>query len=341
MVGALVQLEATAITPDGPTTEGSFQWSADGGARTPPPEAIFPNYLYRVFWTSEGNKKVTVKYRPPNSNCEVSASVNIDVTTPILVSFTGQMREDEINSGALCSTIEGITYTLGCLSKQPGMRNDEGITFSATVQPPAGYISAPSDSKIKFVQLINPYSRRRQRGASTDECQTLRGTSAPTPWLLDTQDPYSFFPRGLKSFDPANPHAPITIEADDSPGFGLDVPGLYTLDYLNANDLFEMYVVYFVGDPANPLVSRYLGYLPWSWGGEIVYDPSLNPPYRQIADFTQPGPKQGFAALNYHQFYQGNVRDLTYGTCPGDIIILPEPGPKPDPCWAGSYYICD
>lgn len=339
LVGAFVQLEALAITPEeGPTTDGNFQWSADGGARTPPNDFPLPTYIYRVFWAAEGTKKVTVKYTPPGSSCQVSASVNINVTTPSLVSFTGHMHDDEINSGAGCSTLEGTTYTLGCATNQPGGRMDAGITFTAKVQPPAGYISAPDEGKVKFVQLINPYSRRRQRGASADECQTLRGTFTSTEWMLDTSDPYDPFPRAVKSFASVDASGMVTIETNDSPGYILDHPSI-TLDYLFSDDLFEMYVVYFTGDARNPLVSRTLGYLPWTWGGEVVADFSLNPPYRQTLDFTVPGPKQGFSAPNYRQPYQGNVRDMPYGPCPGDSE--PPPDPWPDPCWNGSYYVCE
>ncbi len=338
LVGASVVLEAQFTEDEAPP--GRFSWSATGGARLTDTGGIpNPQNIYNVFWTSEGTKKVTVEYILNDGSCRASASVNVDVTIPNLVSFTGQQRDDEINSGAGCSTIEGITYTLGCLTNQPGRRNDPGITFTATVQPPAGYISAPSESKIKFVQLINPYSRRRQRGANAEECQTRRGTYASTEWLLDTQDPYDPLPQAIKSFDPNSPNDPVTIETSDSPGFSLDSPGL-SLDYLYADDHFEMYAVYFVGNGANPLVFRVLGYVPWSWGGEVVSDSSFNPPYRETLDFTAPGPEQGFSAPNYRQLYQGNIRDLAYGTCPGDSEPPPDPEPDPDPCWNGRYYNC-
>jgi hypothetical protein len=338
LVGANVQLEAAAVLPNGERTvsEGSFQWSTTADAQLSDDGFPLPSYVFRAYWLFEGSKSVRVTYIPPDGSCQASASVNLDITTPTLTSFTAQMRDSEINGGAGCSGIEGISYTLGCLTNVIGQRNDPGISFTSTVQPPPGYISAPSDSKLKFVQLINPYSKRRQRAAGMDECQTRRGAAVSTEWLLDTQDPYDLLPGAIKTFDRFNPGAAVTIETSDSPGFALDTPGL-TLDYLYADDQFEMYVAYFVGENTNPLVVRYLGYLPWSWGGEVVFDAAFSPPYRETVHFTIPGFKQGFAALNYRQPYQGNIRGLPYGSCSGGSE---PPDPGPDPCWSGNHFIC-
>lgn len=146
----------------------------------------------------------------------------------------------------------------------------------------------------------------------------------------------------MKTFVTENFGDPVTIETEDAPGYILDDPNRIVLDYLYSDDHFEMYVVYFAGDdPFNPPVFRVLGSLPWSWGGEVVYDPSLSPPYRKTLDFTVPGPRQGYSALNVQKPYQGVLlpEDLSYGPCPGGSE--PPPEPPPDPCLNGSYYVCE
>jgi len=336
LVGANVQLEALAILSDGEIVQGggNFHWSAPNDARSDP-DPMIPSYFFRAYWPSEGTKTVRVTFTPPGTICHASAYVNIAVTIPDFVSFSAEQHGTQINAGAHCSNIEGVTYTLGCLNTNPGGRKEHGIDFSATFMPPAGYISAPIDSKLKFVQIINPDSRHRRRGESSFECQT--SPSVFSPWMLDTNDPYSAFSPSLKSFAEHDAGGLLTITADDSPGFELDGPEM-SLDYLSGGDEFEMYVVYFVGDTYNPLIQRVLAKLPWNWKGDVVYNSVYNPPYLEGFSLSSPGPKQGIPSVYVQTPHQGNVTSLVYGACPGEPT--PTPTPEVDPCYVGRKYIC-
>lgn len=325
LVGAAVQFDALGIIPDGPTTQGTFEWSADGGAMIP--DEPISNYSYRPYWTSEGIKTVTVKYTPPGSSCQVTAWVKVNVTLPEFVSFSAEQFVNQIN--VVGCGFEGASYTLGC--RETLVKGHPGIVFTATFRPPAGYISAPDESKLKFVQLVNTFSKERKLGSSNFQCQTARlyDNETTSGWQLDTSDPYSRLEESLKNFRDLSADGTLTIQTNDSPGHEVDGPVAGTLDYLYLDWRFEMYVVYFVDRRAS--VQRVLAKVPWTFGGEVVRDESRNPPYRENFTFTVPGYKPGTASVNVQTPYYGNAADLEDGACPGSP-------PPPDPCLEPPYY---
>jgi hypothetical protein len=229
-----------------------------------------------------------------------------------------------------------VTYTLGCSQGIGEKESGQGIKFTATFRQSTNYISSPFESKLKFRQIVNTFSKERSLGASDFQCQTERPYASDTTngWKLDTTDPYTNAiedPESLKSFDLAAEDGTLTITTSDSPGVELDVPGVGTLDYFYTDRQFEMYVVYYVED--RPSAEHVLAKLPWSFGGEVVRDNSLNPPYRQNFTLTTSGPIQGASSVNAQRLYYGNVKYLEYGNCPGE-----QPPPPPDPCLSAPSY---
>src|SRR5205807_9748634 len=89
----------------------------------------------------------------------------------------------------------------------------------------------------------------------------------------------------------------ITIPTADYPGDILTfVSSYFFVDSLYVDDRFEMYVVYFTGDPQNPWIQRPLGKLEWNWGGLVVFDWDwnvLNSSHKLRYTNTIPGLKAG------------------------------------------------
>jgi len=149
--------------------------------------------------------------------------------------------------------------------------------FDATAQAPANSISIPSDSNIKFVQLVSQY-RRRYTTPYGLQCLTSRTggiADTVTGWALDGDalggaDPYDSV-HGVAHF--TNSYI-ATIASNDSPANPLNNPVQY--QSLDVNDQFEMYVVYFVGDPSHPDLARVIGKVSWYWGGYVIFVPDAS-----------------------------------------------------------------
>jgi hypothetical protein len=89
-----------------------------------------------------------------------------------------------------------------------------------------------------------------------------------TGWALDGKDPYDDRPDRIGVANFTNSYI-ATIAANDSPASLLNSPLQY--QSLDVNDQFEMYVIYFVGDPQQPDLARVIGKVSWYWGGNVVF----------------------------------------------------------------------
>jgi hypothetical protein len=142
--------------------------------------------------------------------------------------------------------------------------------FDATAEGPTDSISVPSDSHIKFVQIVSQY-RRRYTVAYGTQCITSRTggfEDTITDWALDGKDPYDDRSDRIGVANFTNSYI-ATIAANDSPASLLNSPLQY--QSLDVNDQFEMYVIYFVGDPQQPDLARVIGKVSWYWGGNVVF----------------------------------------------------------------------
>lgn len=103
---------------------------------------------------------------------------------------------------------------------------------------------------------------------------TYRGVDDTiTGWALDGGDPYDDRPDRLGVANFTNSYI-ATIATSDSPANPLNSPVQY--QSLDVNDQFEMYVIYFVGDPQHPDLARVIGKASWYWGGNIVFVPDAS-----------------------------------------------------------------
>lgn len=241
---------------------------------------------------------------------------------PQLSTFAAQQNTERVtygSAGQQCSQISsGDTFSLGCNA------TSKGIEFNATVTAPADSISVPSDSRVKFVQLVNIY-RQRQTSNGT-ECVTFRTSPGDlsTGWYIDKIDPYDSRPDALKNF--SNNYT-ASITTNDTPGNTLENPLRY--QSLLVNDQFEMYVNYIAGDPGAPSVERPLGKLSWNFGGQATYNASTGA-YNYNA--ANPVPKALFGtATTTLRPYLGTITILEsmWKACGTGTTPTPTPTPTP------------
>jgi hypothetical protein len=96
-------------------------------------------------------------------------------------------------------------------------------------------------------------------------------------WRIDTVDPYDDRPgRGVSGFANNAGHYTASLDTGDTPGNPLSYSGLNPLQYSHffADDHFQTYIKYYVGEPTQPLVERILGRVVWQWGGDVTFNPS-------------------------------------------------------------------
>jgi hypothetical protein len=286
MLGADVRLTADVTLNGSPVSgesgTGSWSWSADGGLRKFQSQTDPSKYF--IVWDTEGNHNVSVTYTSPDG-CQITKSMTVNVTVPTVTQYTGDMVPERLTTNsAFCSEIPGRDiFSLGCAHPDPAT-TEPGITFRATAKIPDDSISDPTQSEIKFVQIVN-LSRHRVTASRGSECLTFRsfpGDDSPSAWRIDGQDPYQ------RESDPTRSGVPskgtikfgenllASIETRDSPGSGLSVPEQHF--QFDVDERFEMLVEYFTGS-SNPEFStqgstQVIGTLAWNWGGQMTYFPS-------------------------------------------------------------------
>lgn len=317
MLGADVALNASVTPPT--LTGGTFSWSATGPKQQVTASSTGSSYTVR--WTEPGTYQVEVTYS--RNGFAASSTLNVNVTVPTLDSFTANQEPSLISGyGPPCAQEFGTAgqYTLGCADL-----GFPGITFSSTVQIPAGqYLSDLNQSGVKYVHRVSAF--RKQLNGGITKCRTRRGleSDSASGWLLDASantDAYDPRPTAVRRFSEG---LSLTITTQDSPGERLEAPSLQGAtesqhDALKVDDHFEMYVVYFTS--TNSPLQRTVGKLPWNWGGVVVYDSVwVNTPYpfRLKSMFGGTGARTG-ASSSQAVTYQGRTDDPTFvmSACPG------------------------
>ena len=295
LLGADIVLSST-VTPGG----GSYSWtftgpfSISGGSQSGPSVTI----------RSSDVGTITARLTYTVNGIPNSSQFTINAVLPTMQSFTAQQGPDLVAAPSQCDASKPWwTYRIGCGGSNPG------ITFSATAQVSPSFISDPTQSGIKMVQLVSSY--RKQMIAGNLKCSTRRSdpTNVDSGYQLDFADPYGF--SEVRRFSEGST---LTIHGDDTPGQNLTfITPLEFVDAVQVDDQFKMYLVYFTFDAANPPISRTLGKLDWTFGGLVVFDD----PHTIHTSLVVPGPKTGQAATSMVSRQPGTVQSNSWDQCPG------------------------
>ncbi len=305
-------LLSSNVTPTG----GSYSWTFTGPFSVSSGGTSSPSVTIRS--SDVGTITARLNYRL--NGISQSQQFTINVVIPTLQSFTAQQSSDLIAAPNECDpNVPFWFYKLGCGASNPG------ISFTASVQVNP-FISDPAQSGIKMVQAASIY-RKRMIGGNL-KCSTRRPTPSDVAsgWQLDGGDPYEF--SEVHRFSEGNA---LTTHAEDTPGSALTfILAREFVDAVQIDDRFEMYLVYFTFDAANPPISRILGRLEWNFGGLVVFD---NPGIHKIrSTLVAAGPKTGQAATAMVSM-QGAAQSTGWEQCPG------APSPTNNPIDATRYFV--
>ncbi|HWN11639.1 MAG TPA: DUF5050 domain-containing protein [Pyrinomonadaceae bacterium] len=328
LAGADIALNASVVPSN--QTGGTYSWTVTdpyvvvGGA------ANSSSVTIRSTNTGTGTAKVTYT----KNGFTASGTVTINAVLPTLTSFTASENADRVTPEGTCEGGFTITtsYILGCPKfTRTDPAHVPGIRFTVNAQLPAGtFLNDTSQSGLKYVQLVSAFRKSLVYGSIVCTTARTQENQPDTGWQLDTTDPYNT--GGDLLSDPPKRFSgqSVTMIAEDSPKSALQLyPDTYDayseLDAHFVDDPFEMYVVYFVGASAsNPTFQRVLGfqtssvaYIPWRWGGQIVFDRSAPLNFR-LQSTTQPGAIQAQSKSQMRP-YSGNVDDIVRleRQCPG------------------------
>lgn len=315
LLGADVALNASPVP--GLFDGGSYSWScAPAGQCSIVSASNSSSVTFR--FNEIGTFTATVTYT--KSGVQTSSSLTINAVLPALTSFTGQETNDTVTQGGTfgpppatnaCGEILAFwRYRLGCGAQ-------EGMAFDARVHGPATFISDPSKSGIKYVQAINTYRQKLQGGNIL--CNTIRtgaeGANFSSGWQIDDADPYVFIPDlPVHYFSEGND---VSMHTHDYPAQAVTaILDNEMNDALYINEQFEMYLVYFAGNPANPNPGsqRPLAKIPWGWGGLVVFDEPGQ--HRIRSTLTVPGPKTA-VLTNSMVSMDGRVQNNPWVPCAG------------------------
>lgn len=294
LLGAAVTLQASIIPSN--LSGGTYTWTIDG------PHQIAGGSTsgssVQVYWTEIGNYTVSLNYL--NSGVTHAETMTMNVVLPTLTNFSAHIyARPDADYTVLAYGVGNPWFMLGNIRAKI-----DGIKFSATVQS-SEYIS--EDGSVKYLQIVNgTHTRTSVTGACTEY------NSSNGEWILDS-DPYTTSPSDMGTQDPTKTlkstasGAETTIVAGDSPGQPLE------RDHHTTNQQFEMYVVYFVNGIEVPL-----GYIPWSWGGEVVRDAAY-PYFREFNEYPTDVPKDinRLTTNSVRPYNKDKVfNNLTWTTCP-------------------------
>lgn len=316
LLGSDITLNAS-VTP-GAFAGGAYSWTFTGPVSISGGGVSSPSVVIR----STGVGTITPRVNYTKNGVTVSASLTINAVLPSLTSFTAYQDPDRITPFATCDgggPTLFTSYILGCPKfnrTQPG--HVPGIRYTVNAQLPVGqYLNDTSQAGIKYVQIVSAMRKSLVYGSIVCVTARTQENEPDTGWQLDTTDPYN---TGDQRSDPPQRFSgqSVTMIAEDPPKSSLQLyPDTYSeMDALLVNEPFETYVVYFVGSNAsNPTFQRVLGfqnnsvaYIPWRWGGQIVFDPAAPLKFR-LQSTTQPGPIQAQSKTQMRS-YTGNVANI-------------------------------
>lgn len=269
MLGATIPLRADIVGAN--STSGVYEWSIDNSAK-----GGNSNTLSEAI-TTLGSHTVSVSYTL--NSVKRSASVTVNVIVPQLATFsvdgktvfTSQFGGPAVGQGSQCLSFYDPSYHMYTACTYSGVAGNE---IDAAVEDPGKVISNKAESKLKFLQIVNTYTKRVK--TTTGECQEL--TKRPskddtsTGWMLDDSDPYGLnSPRpGVGKVFEYNSRG-VNVSMDDSPDTPLEDGYNYTID-----DRFKVYLVYYTGSDTQPQNEKAIGLLEWSYGGQTTYNAANN-----------------------------------------------------------------
>lgn len=312
----------------GSQSGGAYSWnftgpySVSGGSQSSPSVTIRPTNTGTI------TARVTQALGWGGS---VASTVNVNVVLPNITSYTAYQDADRITPFGTCDgggPMLFTSYILGCpkvARTQPG--HIPGIRYTVNAQLPGGqYLNDTSQGGIKYVQIVSFLDKSLVYGSIVCATARTQENQPDTAWQLDTTDPYN---TGDLLSDPPQRFSgqSVTMIAEDAPRSGLQLyPDIYSeMDAKSVDAPFETYVLYFVGSNAsNPTFQRPLGfqnnsvaYIPWRWGGQIVFDPAATRQFR-LQSTTQPGPIQAQSRSQMRP-YSGNAAAIKglLSQCPG------------------------
>lgn len=298
--GADITLNASP-TPGG-FAGGSYSWSFTGPVSVSGGSMSSSSVVIKS--TDVGTITARVSYT--KSGVTVTASVTVNAVLPSLTNFTAQQGSDLVSPPGQCTSDSYWWYKLGCIPT-----SQIAMNFTTSVHANT-FISDPSQSGIKYVQAVSTLRKRIERGL---RCVTIRSSESNfgSGWQVDS-DPYVFQEYPVHRFSEGNDLTMLTVDYPKN-SLTFDLASEFT-DSLYIDDRFEMYVVYFSGDPAHPPLQRPLGKLVWNWGGLVVFDwNGSNAIHNLRSTNAPPGPRTGGPA-NSMVNMQGPV-SKTDVPCPG------------------------
>jgi PKD repeat protein len=283
---------------------GSYSWSFTG------PVSISGGSMSSssVVIKSIDAGTLTARVNYTKNGLTVSASVTINAVLPSLTNFTAQQGSDLVSSPGQCISDSFWWYKLGCV-----LTGQIAMNFTSSVHAPT-FISDPSQSGIKYVQAVSAFRKENRVGL---RCDTKRSSESNigSGWQLDTQDPYIFPEFPVHRFSEGNDLTMLTVDYPKNRLTAISAPEF--TDTLYVDDRFEMYVVYFTGDPASPPLQRPLGKLVWNWGGLVVLDWNGTDAIHNLRlTNAPPGTRTGVPATSMVTM-QGNVNLNSDVPCPG------------------------
>ena len=310
LLGADVALNASPLP--GAFSGGTYTWSC---APVNQCSIVSPSNSSSVTmrFNEVGTFTATVTYT--RSGVQTSSSLTINSALPTLTSFTGNQVADQVTQGPQpglsnpCGDVFPFwLYRLGCGAQ-------EGMAFDASVHAQPGFISDPSKSGIKYVQAIKTFSKEIKGGNLL--CNMLDPANNAPGWELDSDnpfDPYVLPGYPVHYFSEGND---LSMHTHDYPDYKLTrVLDNEMRDALYVDDQFEMYVVYFAGNPNSPNAGsqRPLGKVPWNRGGLVVFDPPGQ--HRIRSSLTIAGPKTGIPT-NSMVSLNGRAQNNQFVPCVG------------------------
>lgn len=319
LLGADVALNASPMP--GAFSGGNYSWTCTSAASPNQCSIVTGNSSSSVTLrmnglsndSAVGNYTVTVNYT--KGQVSTSGSMTINSVLPSVTGFAGHESVDRINpSGGNplhpgpCEDIFGFwRYQLGCGT------SDEGISFDASVHAPT-FISDPTKSGIKYVQVVSAYRQYMQSGNVLCDTKRSSPSNIDSGWQLDDADPYVFDCCPVHYFSEGND---VSMHSHDYPAIALTrVTDYEMIDAAYIDDRFQTYLVYFSN--TNPSIQRTLAKVVWNWGGQVVlkWDPvTQTTQHRILSSSTTPGAHNSVAVTSPIVPTQGRVQDNQAVVC--------------------------
>lgn len=330
LLGADIVLDTT-VSPNG-RTGGQYLWTITG------PFSLVSGtdsstLVIRATDPGTGTAKVTYTL----NGFKATAQVTINAILPTLTSFTGTSNVvDQVTRDQYCGNalINGVRYSFGCWHDGGP---DTGVIFSANVQVPSGpYLTDLSQSGIKIKQFTSKFIKRvnatpphfsipASSGAGNIQCTTSRSSESgiDSGWAVDAQA-LSVFVHPPPRFDQGTSIQAVAFAAPADSVDSTSQQYRETHDTFFADDRFQTYVYYFVGNEQSPIAfqrplklssqsSLAYSYIGWKRNGQTLFDWSQIIRHRLLFSNTPSLFSSGTNATPVE-----NPLPTSWGPCPSD-----------------------